>query len=114
VTLTRRRPIKAKPRSKGNRGELQVIDIYKAHGWPARRNWQSGGQGGADIIGGPPGTSTEVKWQERLNIWKALEQCERAAKPTDLPILAFKRNGSGWYGAVPLDELLALLKAAQS
>lgn len=108
-----RKPLRAKPRSKGNRGELAVIEILKAHGWPARRNWMSGGMGGADIIGGPPGTSFEVKWQEAISIWACLDQCREAAKPTDIPVLAFKRNRSDWYAAVPLTDLLALLKAAE-
>ena len=111
--LQRGKPLKARPRSKGARGELAVIELLKEHGWAARRNWMSGGKGGADIIGGPPGTSIEVKHQERLNVWACLDQCHKAARPTDLPILAFRRNHSDWYAAVPLADLLALLKAAE-
>ena len=101
-----------KSRSKGARGELAVVKILQECGWPARRNFASGGQGGADIVGGPPGTSIEVKWQEAIKIWACIAQCEAAAAPGDLPILAFRRNGSQWYAAVPLEALLTLLGGA--
>lgn len=113
TALKRRTGIKAKPRSKGSRGELAVIEIYKSFGWIARRNWMSGGKGGGDILDGPPGTSTEVKWQEAISIWKCLDQCREAASPTDIPILAFKRNHSDWYAAIPLADLCELLKARE-
>lgn len=109
--LERRTPLRAQPRSKGNRFERTVIDLLRAHGWAtARRNWQSGGQGGGDIIGGPQGVNIECKHVEALNIWKALAQSEADARPTDIPVVIFKRNRSQTYAALPADELLALLK----
>lgn len=104
-----RKQLRAKPRSKGNRAEREVIEILKAHGWPARRNFMSGGYGGADIIGGPPGTSIEVKMVERLNIWAAVEQCKQAASPTDIPVVAFRRSHHEWMACLPLEDLLGLL-----
>jgi len=102
-----------KPKSKGNRGELAVLEIYRRFGWSPRRNWMSGGQGGGDIIEGPPGTSTEVKWQNSISIWACLEQARNGASPTDIPILAFKRDRSDWYAAIPLEDLCDLLKRAE-
>lgn len=114
MSLQRRTPLRAKPKSKGNRAEREVIDLLHAHGWTdARRNFASGGYGGADIIGGPEDTSIEVKRQERCSIWSWLDQCEAAAKPTDLPIVAFRRSRSQWYACVPLEELLALLQSRE-
>ena len=108
--LERKTPLRAKPRSKGSRAEREIIDILKAYGWPAAyRNFMSGGYGGADILNGPAGCSIEVKHQERCSIWAWLEQCEQAAKPTDIPLVAFRRNRSRWYACVPLEELLPLL-----
>jgi len=113
--LTRKTPLSPRPKSKGNRFERAIVDMLRANGWPhARRNFQSGGQGGSDIVDGPADAAIECKHQERLNIWACLAQCEAAARPTDLPILAFKRNGSQVYACVPLDELLALLKMRES
>ncbi len=114
MTLERRTPLRAKPRSKGNRGELEVITLLREFGWStARRNWQSGGQGGADIVGGIPNVSIEVKYVEALRIWEHLKQCEAAASPTEMPLLAFRRNHTRWYGAAPLTDILDLLRTAQ-
>lgn len=106
----RRTPLRAKPRSKGNRGEAEIVDILKGYGWPAYRNFMSGGYGGSDIVGGPPGTALEVKRCEAVRIWEWLEQAQLAAKPTDTPIVIFRRNRSRWYACLPLDDCLELLK----
>jgi hypothetical protein len=111
VTLKRNKPLRAQPRGKGNRFEREVVDALRAMGWTsARRNWQSGGQGGGDIIGGPADVSIECKHAEACRIWDWLEQCEADARPTDIPLLVFRRNRSNTYACLPLDELLALLK----
>jgi hypothetical protein len=103
--------LRARPRAKGNRAELAIVNMLKDFGWKgARRNWQSGGQGGGDIVNGPPDTSIEVKHCENARIWEWLAQCEQAASPTEIPLLFFRRNATGWYVALPADELLALLK----
>lgn len=110
MTLQRRTPLRAQPRSKGNRAEREIIDLLRALGWTgARRNFQSGGQGGGDVIGGPADVHLEVKHRERAEIWTWIQQAEDEARPTDLPLVAFRRNRSQWYAAVPLEELLALL-----
>lgn len=108
--LERRTPLRAQPRSKGNRAEREIIDIFRKFGWHARRNWQSGGQGGGDILGGPTDVHVEVKHRERCAIWEWLAQAEADARPTDMPVVVFRRNHSKWYATVPLDELLALLR----
>ena len=115
MTLQRRTPLRAKPRSKGNRAEREIIDILHARGWTgAYRNFQSGGQGGGDVIGGPVGVHIEVKHQERCTIWEWIAQAEGDARPTDIPAVVFRRNRCGWYACVPLDELLALLQLRES
>lgn len=111
MALERKTPLRAKPRSKGNRAEREVIDILHASGWTgAYRNFQSGGQGGGDILRGPEGVHLEVKHRERCAIWEWILQAESEARPTDMPCVIFRRNRSGWYATVPLDELLALLR----
>lgn len=111
MTLQRKKRLVTKPRGKGNRGEREVIEILHSHGWGfARRNFQSGGQGGSDLTNGPADTAIEVKYCETARIWAWLAQCEAAARPTELPIVAFRRNHSKWYACVELEELLALLR----
>lgn len=113
--MQRGKPLKAKPRSKGARGELAVIDILKAHGYHgARRNWMSGGMGGSDIVNGIPGFGIEVKVQERMNIWACLAQCENAAAATETPTLVFRRNGVRFWAAIPFEDLLGLVAEAQA
>lgn len=109
--LMRTKPLKAKPRSKGSRFERLVIDMLKAHGWlGAYRNFQSGGQGGGDVIGGPVGVHIEAKHRERCAMWDWIAQAIAEARPTDIPVVVFKRNGSDVYAALPFDQLLALLR----
>ena len=113
--LIRRTPLRAKPRSKGNRAEREVIDMLKARGWTgAYRNFQSGGQGGGDVIGGPVGVHIEVKHRERASIWEWIAQAEAEARPTDIPLVLFRRNRCGWYAVLEADELLALLQLRES
>lgn len=98
-------------RAKGGKGEREVVELARAHGFTAaRRNFMSGGQGGGDVIG-VPGVHLEVKRQETCSIWKWLLQAGAEAPPTDTPVVAFRRNGDGWYAALPLDDLLALIAA---
>jgi Holliday junction resolvase len=98
-------------RNKGGVGEREVVAIAHAHGLTAaRRNFMSGGQGGGDIIG-VPGVHLEVKRQERCSIWEWIKQARDEAPPADTPVVAFRRNGDGWYAAVPLDDFLELVAA---
>jgi hypothetical protein len=109
VTLTRRTPLRAKPRAKGNRGELAVRNLLRDHGWrDARRNWQSGGQGGGDIINGPADVSIEVKWCETAQPWAWLRQCEAEARPTDIPVVVCRCNATPWFAILPAGEWEAL------
>jgi hypothetical protein len=110
VTLERRTPLRAQPRAKGNRAEREIIDLFHRFGWiRARRNFQSGGQGGGDVIGGPADVHVEVKHRERCAIWEWIAQAAGEARPTDTPAVFFRRNRSGWYVAIPADEYLELL-----
>jgi hypothetical protein len=108
--LQRRTPLRAQPRGKGNRGEREVIDLLHRFGWSyARRNLLSGGLGGGDVVEGPEDTCIEVKYCETVRIWDFWAQAKAAAKPTDMPVLAFRRNRSEWLACVPLEDLLELL-----
>ncbi len=113
MTLTRKTPLGRKPKSRGNRAEREIVDILKAHGYPAYRNFASGGYGGSDVIG-LPGFAVEVKMVEKLNIWAAVEQCKQAASPTETPLVAFRRARSPWLACLPLEDLLGLIEEARA
>jgi hypothetical protein len=113
--LKRRAPLRRNPKSKGTRGEKEIRDLLREE-WgyvKANRNLGSGAQGGGDIIEAIPGVNIEVKRVEKLNIWKALNQSELAASPTDIPAVFFRRNRSTWYAALPLSDFLGLVQASQ-
>ncbi|MDQ6607748.1 MAG: hypothetical protein M3Z06_14530 [Actinomycetota bacterium] len=101
----------ASQRRKGARGELEVLALLHAAGWPrAHRNFGSGSRGGADLVRGPAGVLLEVKRHGgRLDLPAALRQAQAACGPHDLPVVAHRRDGEPWWATLPLDELLALL-----
>jgi len=86
-----------------------VVDILRGCGWrDAKRNWQSGGQGGGDIIEGPADVHFEVKWHERCDIWSWIRQAEGEARPTDIPVVVLRDNAHPWWCVMPADEWEAL------
>jgi hypothetical protein len=97
-------------RRRGARGELEVVDILRAHGWTgARRNFESQGQKGGDITGGPADVHWEVKRVEKLQLRKAWAQAVANGRPTDMRAVAHRCNGEPWLVTVELVELLELL-----
>jgi hypothetical protein len=73
------------------------------------------GQGGEDIRMSESARqclpiSVEAKCQERLNVWKAIDQCERNSKKDLLPVLVFSKNRCNTYAVVKWSSLLSLLK----
>ena len=71
------------------------------------------GESGEDILLSPAARklfpfSVECKNQEKLNIWKSLEQSE-INSGNHTPIVIFKRNRTKTYVALEFDKLLELL-----
>ena len=61
-------------RNKGVRGELEIAKLLQAYGYDGMRTQQhSGAHGDADVEG-LPGIHIEVKYRQKLNIDKALQQ----------------------------------------
>lgn len=118
-TLTRRTPLKRREpiskkhrKTKGQRGEREIVEMSKRV-WPSiRRNFGSGSQGGSDFTG-TPGYALEGKWQEKCTIWPWIEQCHEAASPTETPVVVFRRSRSRWYACLPYEDFLALVEASQ-
>lgn len=57
--------------------------------------------------------SVECKKQEKLNIWKAIEQAKKNAGK-HIPIIVFARNHSETYVTIDLDSFLVLTKYGTS
>lgn len=71
------------------------------------------GMSGEDIVLSPAAKkairySFECKNQERLNLWKSLEQAESNCEDRN-PVLVFKRNRSKVYIAVEFEHFLELI-----
>lgn len=99
-------------RTKGAKGEREVIALARAHGFTAVRTRSGAGQVRGDIAG-IDGFAVEVKRAERESVrtWfaQAAENCG-----TDIPVVAHRRNGGQWLATLELDELLALIAGAQA
>jgi Holliday junction resolvase len=106
----------AMQRNKGKAGELEIVHLLRAHGWDRAERTHDGRAQLArgDIRRGPEGVHIEVRRRETIKIWACLEDAEREADDHQLPVLAFRRNRSGWYAALPLEELLELLRLREA
>ena len=72
------------------------------------------GMSGEDIVLSPAAKrlipySFECKNQERISIWKALEQAEDNSETRE-PVVVIKRNGSKIYATIKFVELLRLIR----
>jgi len=99
-------------RSKGSRGEREIVDILKAAGWPqARRSSDGRAQvERGDIVRGPAGFHLEVKRRERIRILEWSHQAEGDAHPTDRPAVIWRPNGEPWRVSMLLDDFLPLAR----
>ena len=110
---------KAKGRRLQNyvRDRLRHVFIKEWTKWPKLEQddikSQTMGMTGEDIILSPAARkiipySFECKNQERISIWKALQQAEDNCKGFD-PILIFKRNRTKTYACMEFDLFLKLI-----
>ncbi len=104
-------------KAKGQRAAKEVQERLLAHCSELSKDdvrVTPGGVNGADIQLSSKGKEIlpfawEVKNQERLNIWGALQQAESHVESEEIPIVAFKRNRSKIYVAVELDRFLEVV-----
>lgn len=97
-------------RSKGARGERELASILRNYGYECRRGQQySGANGDADVIG-LPRIHIEVKRREKLNIYDAIDQAKRDAKPSELPTVMHRKNDAEWLVTMPLTSWMEIYK----
>ena len=97
-------------RDKGKRGEREVADFLKAHGYDARRGQQfCGANGDADVVG-LPGFHIEVKRTERLDLYGALEQSRADARDGETPVVFHRRNRKAWIVAMDAEDFIRLIR----
>jgi Holliday junction resolvase len=100
-------------KTKGNRGELELLHLLEAQGFPAVRNDQryDGGAENPDIS--LPGLHIEVKRCEVLKLSAAISQAVTDAAPGTLPVIAHRRNRGGWVALMRLEDFLSLYRMTQ-
>ena len=114
--------MKKNPRSskaKGRRLQNYVRDMlreiyHQLH--PDDIQSQTMGMAGEDIVRTPAAKevctfSFECKNVERLQIWKAIDQCESNKPDGSNPAVVFKKNGKQPYVAIPFTVFCDILQA---
>lgn len=100
-------------KQKGKRGELEVAKILREAGFEnARRGEQYCGANGDPDVCGLPGVWLEVKRNERLNIYEAMEQARRDSKGIDIPWVVHRKNNKPWLCTMSFEEALLLYRLA--
>ncbi|QIB68248.1 hypothetical protein Ami103574_02490 [Aminipila butyrica] len=97
-------------RDKGKRGERELANKLKEHGFNAKRGQQyCGANGDADVIG-LPDIHIEVKRTERLNLYEALAQAKADKRAGEMPIVAHRKNNCEWVIIQPLEDWIEMYK----
>ena len=97
-------------RQKGKRGELDAADaLRRLFSWTACRTQQfKGTSDSSDVeVAETPDAFWEVKREERLNVFKAMDTAVAEAGPK-LPVLMHRRNRTDWLVTVRLADLVRL------
>ena len=103
-----------KSRDKGARGELEVRDILRSHGYlEARRGQQYCGiAGDADVVG-LPGVHIEVKRVESLKLESAMEQSRRDARDGEMPTVWHRKSRRPWVVVMDAEDFMRLYRYAE-
>lgn len=112
MTARTKQEIGKASKARGKRAELDLVHKLQELGFSeARRTAQYCGKAGTSDIVGVPGVHVECKAVQRLNIWEALSQSKRDSEADgkgDIPAVFFKRNRTGWYVSLPLEDFVKL------
>ena len=98
-------------KKKGAAGEREFANYCRNKGFDVRRTAQYNGKeldSKADVIG-IPGIYIEVKRQEQLNLYKAVEQALRdSAGTSEIPMVAHRKNNKPWLITMTADDWFRL------
>ena len=97
-------------REKGKRGERELAEILRDHGYDCRRGQQFCGiSGDADVIG-LPGIHIECKRVERLNLMDAVKQSVRDSRADEFSTVFHRRDRSEWLVTMRLSDWIQVYK----
>lgn len=97
-------------RNKGCRGERELAQVLRAHGYECRRGQQyCGANGDADVVG-LEGIHIECKRTEKLSLYDAILQAKHDAKDGELPVVMHRRNNHEWVAVLSLEDFMKLYR----
>lgn len=97
-------------RDKGKRGEREVVDLFREHGFKARRGVQfKGGPDSPDVIVEDLPIHPEVKRTERLHAYDALQQAKADAAGQKTPVVFHRKNEAPWIVLMDAQDWFALV-----
>lgn len=101
-------------RQKGARGERELRDEFRKHGYQEARRGQQycGSNGDADVVG-LPDIHVECKRVERLDLAGAVKQSVSDTRDDELPAVFHRKNGQPWLVTMKLDDWWDLYDAYQ-
>lgn len=98
---------------KGKVGERELAALFRECGFDAKRGVQhKGGAESPDVVTSIAELHVECKRVESLQLYPALEQAERDAGLSKMPVVFHRRNKKPWVAILHATEFLALLKKA--
>lgn len=98
-------------RTKGKRGELEIVHFMKRFGFDAKRSQQYCGlQGDADVVG-VPCLHLEIKRVQALNLDKAMEQSIRDAREGEIPTVVHRKDRQDWKITLSLEDFMPIYMA---
>lgn len=97
-------------RNKGKRGELELAEFLRLHGFEARRGQQfHGGAGSPDVVTNVPGVHFECKRVEKFQLEPAMAQAVADAG-ANTPVVAHRKNRGEWLAILRLEDFLSLVR----
>lgn len=110
----------SRSRSKGQRGERELVGLYRSHGFEAERNLGQEHEISEvfDVktdVRGVDGIHIQAKRQEKIEMPKWIKQVLDEAPPDSIPTVHFRRNYPDqphtWWVCLPLEDFLPLVRA---
>jgi hypothetical protein len=96
-------------RAKGSRAENELAQMLTDElGFIVKRKLGQARDGGDDIQVGK--FRIEVKRREALRLDEWCQQVEACCGPTEVPIVAYRRNGQPWRAVVPMAWLIKQIR----
>lgn len=97
-------------RAKGKRGELELAHKLRDYGYDTRRTAQSCGKFGTADVEGLPYIHCEVKRNEKLNVYDAIEQAKRDHAEGTTPAVFWRKNDHNWLVTMELSDWIRLYR----